>query len=336
MADAEGWHMPQSYKSLVEEHLAARSACAVFDISYASKFRVRGNGALSWLESMLSQQISECQDGASMHALVLNDEGKIIDKVTLLRESAGSFWLIGHASVEAQVQSWLESHKAHAGLELSNETEAWCGMALIGPQSARTLSRVLRGVELPAMHRFTRFVYQNQELLLGRLGLNEEEEKEVAYEFFCPALAGISWFESFIGAGAQPCGTATRECLRMERGCVAVGKEISCQTSPGEAGLKAMCSEEKNYHGAEGVDAQKSPSETVARLRCTGEEAEAPEPGNAVRDTAGATVGRVTSVTYSPALGSTLAMALVSSPLVQPGVRLVVMVQGRAIPVVVM
>lgn len=226
MAQADGWSMPHTFSSMIEEHLAARSACAVFDVSHLSKFRLRGNGSQAWLEAVLSGKVSECCDGEGMRTLLTDDDGRIIDRMMLLRASAGNFLLIGHAGMEETDAARLEARKPHAALELSDETDAWCAMVLMGPQCEQVLARVLRGVELPVMGRFTRFFYQNHELMLGRLGLEEEVEQERAYEFFCPAVSGISWFESFISAGAQPCGSATRESLRLERGCVAVGSEI--------------------------------------------------------------------------------------------------------------
>lgn len=334
MAQKDGWNMPHSFRNLMEEHLAARSACAIFDISHISKFLVRGNGALAWLETQLSQKLADCQDGASTHTLLLDGHGKIIDKMALLRESAGSFYLLGHAGVEAQVSAWLHTHKTNASLEIRNETNRWCAMALMGPHCEQVLYRVLRGcVELPGMQRFMRFFYQNHELILGRLGLHEEAESERMYEFFCPAVAGISWFESFMGAGAQPCGASTRESLRLERGCVAVGSEITRQSTPAEVGLASLCSV-KNLTATEG-DAPK-PREVVVHLRCVEPGRIVPEPGSAVRDSIGSTVGHITSAAFSPTHDSVVAMALIATPLAQNGMHLVVMVQGRPVPAVVM
>lgn len=325
MVQADGWSMPHTYSNLLEEHLAARSACAVFDVSHMAKFRIRGNGAMDWLESTLSGKVSECRDSTGLRTLLQDDEGRIIDRMMLLRESAGNFLLLGHASREVEDAEWLQAHKPHAALELQNETNAWCAMVLMGPQSEQVITRVLRGAELPMPGGFCRFFYQNHELILGRLGLEEETEQERAYEFFCPAVAGISWFESFMGAGAQPCGSATRECLRLERGCVAVGHEITRRSRPGEVGLSHLCHGKREGHGLT------PPREKVARLRCSGGGRTTPDPGSSVRDSAGNTVGRVTSAAFSPSVDDVVVMALVYAPLVHPGVQLHVMVQGRPV-----
>ena len=217
MEQTDGWHMPRAFRSLMEEHLAARSACAVFDISHISKFHICGNGALAWLESLFGRGISTCLDGACTHAQLLGPQGKALDSFALLRESAGSFFLLGHAAAESQALAWLQERREHAAIELRCETTAWCAMALIGPQGDAVLSRVLRGIDLPAPRRFSRFVYQRQTLILARLALQEYPHLSTpaACEFLCPAVSGISWYESFIAAGAQPCGSAARETLRL-------------------------------------------------------------------------------------------------------------------------
>lgn len=328
MTTVDGWSVPHSFSSLIEEHLAARSACAIFDISHISKFRIRGNGALSWLESLLSQRVADCADGAGQHTLLLDNEGKIIDHLTLLRESAGSFLLLGSASAAERTLTWLRAHMQEPALQLTDTTLTTCAMALLGPQSEQVLTRVLRGAELPTPGHFTAFTYQHQALLLSRLALQQESLPEHAYEFLCPAISGISWFESFISAGAQPCGYATRESLRLERGCPSVGPEISpASTSPGEVHLAHLCSTLK------GRPDTAPPRLSLARLRCPA--GSSPQPGSSVRDSAGNTIGHITSASYSPDSDSTLALALLNSPFTQPDLHLLVMVQGHPLPATV-
>lgn len=217
MEQTDGWQLPRAFRSLMEEHLAVRSACAVFDISHISKFCVLGNGALCWLEGIFGHGVTSCHDGACVRAQLPGAQGKAVDTLAVLRESAGRFLLLGHAAAEEQVLSCLREKRAHAALELQQVTEQWCAMAITGPQAQEVLGRVLRGTELPAPHRFSRFTYQRQELILAQLAIQEYPHLSTptAYELLCPAVSGISWYESLIAAGAQPCGSAARETLRM-------------------------------------------------------------------------------------------------------------------------
>lgn len=221
MKEVDGWAIPHAFRSLLEEHKAARSACAVFDISYLAKFHLRGNGTVGWLEHVLHRPLADVRDGTCVSAELWNEtDGCSTASVTLLRESAGSFFMIAPPGSEHTIFEYLQTQRLNGAIEVRNETSERCGMALIGPQSEEVLQRVLhRETELPLKMRFTQFYLQGQQLMLGRLGLHQEREEEKAYEFFCPAVEGIRWYEELIASGAQPCGLATRECLRLERDC---------------------------------------------------------------------------------------------------------------------
>ena len=216
MQSTGGWTLPHSFRSLLEEHMVARTACAVFDISHTRKLSIRGSGAQFWLENALRRRIADLRDGSCFTLPSETQEGFFLS-ACLLRESAGCFFIIGSTQMVRTVEDKLREKVSHAAVEIRDETEGWCGMALMGPRTGEVLGRVLRGVQLPFLGDFTRFYLQGEQLLIGRLALQGENEKEQSYEFFCPAVSGISWYESFIGAGAQPCGFATRELLRLER-----------------------------------------------------------------------------------------------------------------------
>ena len=216
MQNVSGWTLPHSFRSLIEEHMVARAACAVFDISHTCKLSVRGNGSSFWLENSLRRRISDLHDGSCTTLPSEPGEDSPLS-ACLLRESAGCFFIIGSSKMVRAMEKKLRKTVPPTAVEIRDETEEWCGMALIGPRTEDALERVLKGVQLPFPSQFTHFYLQGEQLLLGRLALQGEGEKERSYEFFCPAVSGIGWYESFIGAGAQPCGFATRELLRLER-----------------------------------------------------------------------------------------------------------------------
>lgn len=329
MGDEEGWNMPQAFSSLIEEHLAARSACGVFDISHLGKFSVVGNGALGWLEGMFSNAISHCNDNCAQPTLMLRDDGVIIDKITLCRESAGRFFLLGSPSLSMTDYDWLRSHLPDAPIELHDETDRWSGMAIYGPDSEKIFSRALRGLDMPMPTHFDRVFYQGAELLLMRTGLQGNE----GFELFCPANSGISWFESFMAAGAEPCGMAARECMRLEHGSAAACRDTKGLT-PAGASLERFCDADKDYIGSTAMRHQPEPESKLVLLLCT-EESEAPAPGCEVRSLDGAAAGRVTSGCISPVYGCGFALANVAAAFARPGIHLRIIIQGRSIPAVV-
>ena len=52
--------------------------------------------------ALLSNRISDCCDGHTQQTLLLTDKGMIMDRITLCRESAGRFFLIGSRKLPAE------------------------------------------------------------------------------------------------------------------------------------------------------------------------------------------------------------------------------------------
>lgn len=312
MHNDTGWNMPLQYTDLIREHIATRSSCAIFDISDLGKFRVIGNGALSCLEQLLSNNISLCRDGQLMSSLLLRAGGTILDRVSVCRESAGQFFLVGSASqAEADYES-LQRDIRHGALELKNLTDSLCGIALLGPDAPKILSKVHFGIDVPKAGAFNTFRRGGQRCVLTCAGLVGEN----SLELFCPAASGIAWFEQLMTAGAIPCGTRTREYLRVERGRADVARDASDLT-PAQAGLASLCSLDKWQQ----ADTSTESSHQLVSLSCA-EGSPALSEGNPVVDQDGKHVGNITSAAVSPANGRCVAIAYISKTHSTPGTHL--------------
>lgn len=332
MDTIDGWNMPRLYAGISEEHRAARSSAGLFDISHLGKFSVTGNGALHWLEGMLSNSVTHCRDGMGQRTLLLQENGGIIDKLLLFRESAGRFFLLGHPRVEGEVYSWLSAHRPDGPIELRNETAHYSGIGLYGPEAERVFSRVLPRVELPPTMGFRRLRHGGEELLLVRASMVEES----GLELFCRASAGISWYESFLAAGATPCGLAARECIRLEHGATVTGRDIGPDKTPIQCSMGRFCDLSKDFIGAEALRRQSRAGtlQRVASIACE-QESEPPRAGDRVIDDIGATVGSVTSGCLLPHARRGVAIAYLARRMARPGTRVRIIIGGHAIPAIV-
>ncbi len=329
MGHVEGWNMPAMYTDLVDEHMAARASCGMFDVSYLCKFRVQGEHALPWLEKMFSNSVAGLKCGFAHQNLMLNHQGVIIDRVTLACESDALFYLVGSAGQEQTDERWLCEHLPPQGVSLSNDTEDWCAIALQGPDSEQVFHRVFGNLPYPSLYAFTRISYRGDTLLLSRAGVFDEAGVDV----YCPASRGIYWFEALLAAGAIPCGLKTRECLRLEKGLVAHSDGLSTFT-PALAGLDSLCSENKYYMGSEVVTAPAQEVRRMVTIRCTGA-GEVPVRGDVVLNSLGEVVGTVTTACASPALHYGIAMAMVDAACSSVGTPLFIKCKQTMVPAVV-
>ena len=58
-----GWEMPIQYTGIVAEHHAVRKAVGAFDISHMGELEISGDGAESFLNGLLTNDVSVLSDG---------------------------------------------------------------------------------------------------------------------------------------------------------------------------------------------------------------------------------------------------------------------------------
>ncbi len=329
ISNEEGWRMPGIYTDILREHRAAKAACGIFDISHLGKWWVQGPGAQDWLEYMLSNKVADCAPGHGRRTLLLNEEGGIIDRLTLFCEKEESYFLLGSAALAQEDYTWLAAHLPDAAPRLQDATERLSGMALYGPESYDVLLRVLPQLHTPHDMSIQHVNHHGESLILTACGLEGDE----GFELFCPAIRGIHWFETFIRAGATPCGLATRECLRLERNKISAGRDMNSKTTPHLAGLEHLCHPNKTFVGAAAAQrkAAHPPHKKIVPIECT-VLSPAPRHGYSVQNLQGRSIGSITSGCISPESGLGIAFAYINSTHSAPGTPLLINMQGTLVP----
>jgi aminomethyltransferase len=84
MIEFGGFLMPVSYSGIIEEHLAARSAAGLFDLSHMGEFEFRGSGAIELLERVLTNSVSRLQINQAQYTLMCQADGGVIDDLIVL------------------------------------------------------------------------------------------------------------------------------------------------------------------------------------------------------------------------------------------------------------
>jgi aminomethyltransferase len=162
---------------------------------------------------------------------------------------------------------------------------------------------------------------------------------EHGYELLIDAdRAGELW-DAVLDAGQdfgiRPCGLGARDTLRTEMGYPLHGHELSRDISPVQARAGwAVGWGKPEFWGRGALTAEKAagPARLLWGLRATGRGI--PRPGMPVLDKAGATIGEVTSGTFSPTLRTGIALALLDTASgVAAGDEVAVDVRGRPQPV---
>jgi aminomethyltransferase len=120
-----------------------------------------------------------------------------------------------------------------------------------------------------------------------------------------------------------------RDTLRLEMGFCLYGNDIDDTTSPLEAGLGWITKFTKDFTNSANLKKQK---EEGVKRRLVGfkmVDKGIPRHDYPIKDAGGNTIGKVTSGTISPVLGSGIGLGYVTTPHTSPGTEIFIDVRGK-------
>ena len=100
VADFGGWLMPIEYpqSGVIAEYSAVRERVGIFDVSHLGKISVKGDGALVFLNEMVTNDLTRISDGQAQYTLLCNENGGVVDDLIIYRNSDTDFFLVPNAA----------------------------------------------------------------------------------------------------------------------------------------------------------------------------------------------------------------------------------------------
>jgi len=353
MVDFAGWDMPVQYSSIVDEHLATRSAVGMFDVSHMGRLAVTGSAALEWLESLLTRKVAGIVPGQYRYTLVTTDaipgDGgealSILDDALVSRDidapdGTPRMGLVVNASNRQRVVAWLRTRLPHSGVELVDHTNATAMIAVQGPLAVGVvadLCPVADGDRIRALrhYRGTQATVVGHPATVSRTGYTGEDGVEVTV---AAAAAEEVWRAILSAAaphGGRACGLGARDTLRLEAGMPLYGHELQVDSNPFALGLGlAINLDGRSFPGAEALLAMRASRPPRVRVGLELGSKRSAREGNALfaAGSAGATVGIVTSGSFAPTLGHAVAMAMVDAAVAAEGTPLDIAIRDARQP----
>jgi aminomethyltransferase len=322
LTDFGGWEMPLHYGSQLDEHHRVRRDAGLFDVSHMLAIDLTGELAEPFLQGLLANDVAKLRaPGRALYSCMLGDDAGILDDLIAHRMAQG--WrLVVNAGTADKDLAWIRSH---AGAEVAVQPRRDLAMlALQGPQAHTQLCQARPGAAADTRDLARFAAVQSGDLFVARTGYTGED----GYELALPAAQAPALWEALVQAGAAPCGLGARDTLRLEAGMNLYGQDMDESVTPAECGLEwtVALEGERDFIGKAAL-LQRAPRFHLLGLLLR--ERGVPRAHQAVRTAHGA--GEITSGTFSPTLGTGIALARL--PLAcAPGDKVEVDVRGRFLP----
>ena len=323
-----GWEMPVQYTSIIEEHTAVRERVGLFDVSHMGEIVLTGPRREEEADRLTTGKIVDKEPGEVQYALLLNDDGRIIDDI-LVYKMRESVILVVNAANRIKDLAWIRE-RAGDGVTVTDESLATSQVAMQGPRSREVFDRVAESglVRLP-YYKAARGEVAGKEAIVSRTGYTGE----FGYEIYAGWEDGpVIWdalLEAGAGEGIAPIGLGARDSLRLEMRYSLYGNDIDEKTSPVEAGLGwVVRKKEIDYIGKAAYRAAKKEGAKRKLLAFRLGPREIPRPGYTIGHD-GREVGAVTSGGFSPTIRAGIALGYVETPVAKEKEGFTVRIRNR-------
>lgn len=333
--DFGGWAMPVQYDTVMAEHERTRQAAGLFDTCHMGEVEIRGEGAFSFLQRVLTRDLADQRPGQMRLSLMTNERGGILDDLTVYMLSGDRYLIVTNAATKDKDLQWLLKIRDEGGfgdVVIEDVTATTGKVDLQGPKAEEILQVLVpHYLHTLKFYHFLETTILGMPALVSRSGYTGED----GFEIYVPAEGiGRVWDRLLqVGGdyGLKAAGLGARDTLRLEAGLMLYGNELDEDVIPFEVVYGWITNLEKDFVGRDALRRryEKGVERKLAGFICRGRGI-ARKGHGVMKD--GREVGVVTSGTYSPTLGKAIGLAFVPPGLAVAGTVLDIVVRQNVIP----
>jgi len=313
MVDFGGFDMPVHYGSQIDEHRAVRRDAGMFDVSHMRVVDVTGpSGApRDFLRSALANNVDKLTaPGKALYSCLLEQHGFVVDDLIVYFMREDFFRLVVNAATADKDIAWLAQQNDATGARAALKPRA--DLSIIAVQGPQARDKVWRAV--PALRVATQdlkpffgveITIGSEPWFVGRTGYTGED----GFELIVPSTSVTALWNALRAQGVMPCGLGARDTLRLEAGMNLYGQDMDETVTPLESGLAwtVDLASPRDFVGKTAL-VTSHPRRQLIGLLAVGSGGVL-RPHQKVQTREGD--GEITSGTYSPTLGRSIALARV-------------------------
>jgi len=308
IVDFHGWDMPLHYGSQIEEHHAVRTDAGMFDVSHMTIVDLKGANTRAFLRFLLANDVAKLTvPGKALYTGMLNEAGGVIDDLIVYFQSEDFFRLVVNSATREKDLAWISQQAAAFAVTVTERPE-FAMIAVQGPHAKAKVATVLTAEQQAAVAGMKPFFgVQAGELFIATTGYTGED----GYEISVPADQAADFWQKLLDAGVRPAGLGARDTLRLEAGMNLYGQDMDETVSPLAANMGwtiAWEPSDRQFIGRSALEQHKAAG-TMQLVGLVMEQKGVLRHGQRVVVDGGE--GEITSGTFSPTLGYSIAMARV-------------------------
>ncbi|MEP6912778.1 MAG: aminomethyltransferase family protein, partial [bacterium] len=328
----DGWSGPANYGDTLLEYASVREGgVGVMDLSPRGRMLVSGTEAIQFLNGLITNDMKTLAENSWMPAAFPNVQGRLIASVRVIRlpdeqtdqiTPAGLprpgprenvcpvFMIDTEPATSERVFKTIERFTLAGDFRVRDVTAQTALLTVQGKNSASIVRLVLGEAAAGlAANGAVKIAWQESEVTILRATHTGED----GFDLILNAVEASSLWDALHASGARPVGYEALEILRIEAGLPRYGIDMDETNVVTEAALDDAVSYTKGCYVGQ---------EIIARIKYRGHvakklsgikftEAVKVEAGAAIKSIDNKEIGRVTSKTYSPHLGHTVALGYV-------------------------
>lgn len=338
LVDFGGWELPVQYTGVMEEHLAARESAGLFDVSHMGEFLVEGPDAESFLNYLVSNNVSKLMVGQAQYTVMCHESGGIVDDLLIYRRGPDRFFVVVNASNTDKDFDHASSvlklfREGRANLKLANVSGEYSQIAIQG----RLAEKILQPLTTVPLSDIKYYWFKEGQVLgdipaiLARTGYTGEDGFELYVPWATAPKVWLALLQEGSPLGLKPCGLGARDTLRLEMKYPLYGHELNDETNPLEAGLGWVVKLDKpDFLGKKALVAAKEKGHSRSLVGFAMIDRGIPRQGYSIfRKGSPVSTGIVASGTQSPSLKRAIGTAYVSSADAAIGTPLEVEIRGQ-------
>lgn len=330
-----GYEMPIQYSGLKAEHLAVRESAGIFDVSHMGELRVRGATAVSAVNRLITNDLAAVPNGKAVYTFCCNEAGGILDDLIVYRIADDEVFVVCNASNRDKIVGHFARELSGSGCEFVDESEDTALLAVQGPKAVQLVAQL----GAPRLTDLKPFTITAVHLLgipcqVARTGYTAEDGVEI----FCPAARVEPLFRRLLD-GALPIGLGARDTLRLEGRLLLYGNDMDESNNPYETGfgwvVKLQKSDGSSFIGKDALERVRAtgPDKVLVGFEMKGRGIA--RAGYPLHDADGHVLGKCTSGSPSPTLGTSIGLGYVPKANAAEGQPLQVDCRGKLIEAVV-